>query len=122
MNAMVTPIRNLAGFVLACMVCLVTFGLTLGLFQAVASRDATALWLGLSILSAGLAFVAGGFVSARLNPASWLRQALAFGLLFGGFSFVYLLGPVWNALFSTILAALLAAAGGWLAAGRTSLQ
>lgn len=118
MRSLVGSMRSLGAFLLTSIASLAAFGLVLGFLQTVASSEAPALQLGLTILSAALAFALGGFALARLNPATWLRHALSFGLLFGGFGFVYIMGPGWAAVFAALLAGLAAGFGGWLAVSR----
>lgn len=108
-------LRGLGVFLLACFLSLAAFGLILALLQALAWNDTSALQLAFALASAALAFLLGGLLSAWLNPEAWPGQALAYGLLFGSFSFVYLLGFTWGALVAIFLAILLAAAGGRLA-------
>jgi hypothetical protein len=118
MTLLLSGFRTVINFILASLLALAAFGLILALLSLLPGYQAPPTRLGLTLLSAALAFFLGGALSARLNPTGWNSQALAFGLLFGGFSFVYLLGATWNALWFTLFAVILATAGGWLAAGK----
>jgi hypothetical protein len=92
---------------------LIVFGLVLSLLWAVVPLESA--WRMLSaFISAALALFTGGFVIAWLSRAHrWFLPA-AFGLFFGGISFLYLLGPVWIVLAFAAVSALAAALGAML--------
>lgn len=115
MRSLPVMARNLMAFLITSVVSLAAFGLILAFLQTLPLSNAPSSRLASTVLSAGLAFAFGGFALARRNPVTWLRQALTIGLFFGGLVFVYIMGPVWNAMFATLLAGLMAGFGGWLA-------
>lgn len=76
---------------------LIVFGLVLALLWALFPVASASKLIG-ALISAALALCAGGFILAwSSGGTNWLRPAV-FGLLFGGVSFIYILGPVGNAL------------------------
>jgi lipid-A-disaccharide synthase-like uncharacterized protein len=92
---------------------LIVFGLALSLLWAVMPQESV--WRMLStFISSALALFAGGFVIAWLSRAHrWFLPA-AFGLFFGGVSFLYLLGLEWIVLAFAAVSALAAALGAML--------
>ena len=121
MKTLINIARNVVVFGLASLAALAVFGVALALFQATLWNGPTAVRIALTLISAGLGFLMGGFLAARLSPPVDDRQALAFGILFGGFSFVYIFGPGWGALVGTLLAILLAAAGARISPRRSTV-
>ena len=111
MKTFLQALRTTGAFFASCLASLAAFGLVLALFQATLWNQQAALRIALALTSAGLGFLAGGYLAARMNPRAPARQALLFGVLFGGFSFGYILGPTWAALLASLLAAALALAG-----------
>lgn len=90
-------VRLVAGYWLGLLGTLIVFGLALAALWAIGPEGKT-LKLGSAILSAILAMGAGGFLVAWAVTRDEMVLAGAFGFLFGGFSFSYLLGLGWTAL------------------------
>jgi hypothetical protein len=100
-------ISSLAAGILAT---LIVFGLVLSMLWAVVAAESG--WeLTSAFISSALALFSGGFVIAWLSKAHRWSMAAIFGLFFGGFSFLYLLGPVWIVLAFAAGSSLAAALG-----------
>jgi hypothetical protein len=110
MSPIRADLRYVAAFLAASLACLLAFGFILGLLQA--GWDSRPYRLVSPILAAAVAIARGGLAAGGLARSTPLRQALAFGLLFGGSVFTYIFGPSWMALLSTAVAIGAAALGG----------
>ena len=106
--------RSLASFLAACITCLASFGLALGLFDLATRSRVREFELAAVILSASTALAIGGFTASTVARSRKVAHSSAFGLLFGAIAFTYIFGPTWQALLATALATLLGALGAWI--------
>ena len=106
--------RLLAGCLLGSLVALAIFGLIVGSFFTIIGRqDIRLLWT-VFLLSAALAFAAGGFASAWVSrPRSILGGAL-FGLLFGTVSVGYIAPTPRQFVYVLPVCVLVGMLGAWL--------
>lgn len=106
-------LRSFSGVALGSIATLVVFGLFLSLLWAVFPATSSSKSIG-ALISAALALSVGGFVLAWTSGGTnWVRPGV-FGLLFGGISFTYIFGPVWNALILAGASAQFAAFGAFI--------
>jgi hypothetical protein len=91
------------------------FGLVLALLWSPAWSWRQGYQLAAMLFAAAIGFLAGGFVVAWLGGRAMAAQGAIFGLLFGLFSFTYVVGPGWYVLSGALLAGALGFAGGGLA-------
>jgi len=98
--------------ILASLIAFAIFGLALALAWTLPFSENPAYKLTTALVSAGLAFFAGGYLMGKIsNNPSW--RAAEWGLFIGFFAFGYLFGLDWKWPVAGILCGIFAALGGW---------
>lgn len=103
-------IRMLGSLILASLTTLASFGVLLAAAWAVVGERPEPR-LAAALMSAGIAVALGGFIISWMAGSEGPAVPGAFGLLFGGASFLYVLGPDLRAILFTAAAVVLSVSG-----------
>lgn len=114
MDLLSQVIRMLGALVLASLTALASLGLLLAAAWAVAGEMPVPKLIA-ALVSAAIALALGGFVSSLVSQSKGPAGPAAFGLLFGGASFLYMLGLDVRVILFTAAAVILSVSGSLLA-------
>jgi hypothetical protein len=111
MRPITSLFRTCSAFLLACVATLAGFGLVLSALWSIGSGG-TIYKFASALVSAIMALGLGGMVMARISKPKGIPFAMLFGLLFGGSSFIYILGLEPESILLGFASGLAAGAGG----------